>query len=173
MIKIKQQELNDNERKLSYFEQSFNKQLSTIETNNYLITSLQEEILNNHLEIKYLKNKSFINVIFSPLSYVYLFFKSNPKEISLNIKLYRALKNSKYFDIGFYLILPIVLLLIFSSIDLFSVMLKKNDLVNSKLCKYFAPELHYVCHGFNEKRKFNKKYFNINSKKGLLEYLKH
>ena len=32
--------------------------------------------------------------------------------------------------IEFVLILPIVLLLIFSSIDLFSVMLKKNDLVN-------------------------------------------
>ena len=138
--------------KLKYFEHSFNKQLSKIETKNYLIASCQEEILNNHLEIKYLKNNYFIRVIFSPLSYLYLFFKSNPKEIFLNIKLYRALKNSEYFDIGFYLS-------------------NNDDLVYSKLCKYFAPELHYVCHGFNEKRKFNKKYSDINSKKELLKYL--
>ena len=152
IIKIKQQELKDNKRKLNYFEHSLNKQSSIIESKNYLITSSQEEIFNNHLEIEYLKNKSFTKTIFSPLSYLYLFFKSNPKEIYINIKLYCALKNSKYFDIGFYLN-------------------NNNDLPNSKLCKFFSPELHYVCHGFNEKRKFNKKYFNIDSKKKLLDYL--
>ena len=92
-------------------------------------------------EINYLKD-----------CYLYLIVKSKPKEISLNIKLYRTLKNSKCFDIGFYLH-------------------KNKDLINSKWCKYFSPELHYICNGFEEDRTFNKKYFNRNSKKELLEYV--
>ena len=93
-----------------------------------------------------------ITINFSPKTVFYLIFKSKPKEISLNIKLYQVLKNSKCFDIGFYLN-------------------KNKDLINSKWYKYFSPELHYICNGFNENRKFNKKYFNRNSKKELLDYL--
>ena len=46
-----------------------------------------------------------------------------------------------------------------------------KDIQNSKWCKYFSPELHYVCNGFRENRKFNKKYFNRNSKEELLDYI--
>ena len=99
-----------------------------------------------------MKNSNGIKKILSPAAYLYLIFKSKPKEVSLNIKLYQTLKKSKCFDIGFYLN-------------------KNKDLINSKWCKYFSPELHYVCEGFKEDRLFNKRYFNTNSKKELLDYL--
>ena len=66
--------------------------------------------------------------------------------------MYKSLKNSKCFDIGFYLN-------------------NNPDLIESKWCKFFSPELHYVCKGFDEGRLFNKKYFNRNSKKELLKYI--
>ena len=46
-----------------------------------------------------------------------------------------------------------------------------KDILESKWCKYFSPELHYVCNGFDENRNFNKKYFNRTSKKELLDYI--
>ena len=88
----------------------------------------------------------------SPLSYLILLFKFKPNELSLNIKLYKVLKNSNCFDVGYYL-------------------KNNNDILESRWCKYFSPELHYLCYGFYENRKFNKKYFNMDSKESLLEYL--
>ena len=130
----------------------YSTQLSKLDTKEYCISCYKEEINNNHLEIEYLRKDTVTRKIISPLSYVYLIFKSKPKEISLNIRLYKALKNSKCFDIGFYL--------------------NNNvDLINSKWCKFFSPELHYVCNGFYEQRKFNKKYFNRTSKEELLDYI--
>ena len=123
-----------------------------IDNNEYCVSCYKEELSNTHLEISYLRNNTFTKKILSPVAYLYLILKSNPKEISLNIKLYKALKDSKCFDIGFYLN-------------------KNKDLINSTWCKYFSPELHYVCNGFNEDRVFNKKNFNRNSKKELLDYL--
>ncbi|MEE0024321.1 hypothetical protein [Methanobrevibacter sp.] len=114
--------------------------------------SFKEEISNKQLEIEYMKNSNGIKKILSPATYLYLIFKSSPKEVSLNIKLYQTLKKSKCFDIGFYLN-------------------KNKDLINSKWCKYFSPELHYTCNGYNEKRKFNKKHFDKYSKKDLIDYL--
>lgn len=126
--------------------------LSKLDNKEYCINCYKDEISNNHLEIKYLKKNTLTKKILSPIAYLYLILKSNSREISLNIKLYQALKNSMCFDIGFYLN-------------------KNKDLIDSKWCKYFSPELHYVCNGFKEDRKFNKKYFNRNSKRELLNYL--
>lgn len=151
-IKIQQIELDDKKRRIDSLEHSYTTHLSKIDQNEYCIDCFKEEISNNCLEIKYLKNNTLIKKVLSPLAYAYLIIKSNPKEILLNIKLYDALKNSKCFDIGFYLN-------------------NNKDLIESKWCKYFSPELHYVCTGFSEDRTFNKKYFNRNSKKDLLEYL--
>ncbi len=151
-IKIKQQELNDVENKLDNLQHRYTKQLSKLDSNRYCINCFKEEISNNGLEIEYLKNNTLIKKILSPVSYLYLILKSNPKELSLNLKLYRAIKDSNCFDIGFYLN-------------------KNKDLIGSKWCKYFSPELHYVCQGFSEDRLFNKKYFNRNSKEELLDYL--
>ena len=148
----KQQELNEKENKINSLENCYRKQLSKIENEEYCITCYREEISNNHVEIKYLQNNTLTKKILSPVSYLYLILKSDSNELSLNIKLYRALKDSKCFDIGFYLN-------------------KNKDLIESKWCKYFSPELHYVCNGFKEERKFNKKYFNRSSKKDLLNYI--
>ena len=130
----------------------YTKQLSKNDNKDYCIRCFKDEIYNNNTEITYLKNKTLIRKILNPVGYMFLILRSNPKEISLNINLYKAIRDSKYFDIGFYLN-------------------NNPDLIESKWCKYFSPELHYVCKGFNENRVFNKKYFNIRSKKDLLTYL--
>ena len=151
-IKNQQNKLNEKNKHISCLEHSYTKQLSKIDAAEYCILCFKEEISNNDVEIKYLKNNALPKKLFSPLAYVYLILKSNPKEISLNIKLYKVLKDSNCFDIGFYLN-------------------NNEDLLESIWCKYFSPELHYVCHGFYEKRTFNKKYFVRDSKKALFEYL--
>ena len=151
-INIKEEELNEKEIYLNYMINQCNSQLSKLDTKNYCIKCFKDEISNNKIELKYYKDNGLIKKIMSPLSYIYLIFKSNSNEVSLNIKLYKLLINSNCFDIGFYL--------------------KNNpDLINSKWCKYFSPELHYVCHGFNENRNFNKKFFIKNTKLELLNYL--
>ena len=151
-LKIKDDELDSKRARLNSIEHSYTKQLSKIDNKEYCINCFKEEISNNQLEIKYLKGNSFTKRILNPIAYLYLILKSNPGEIFLNLKLYHAIKDSKCFDIGFYLN-------------------NNEDLIQSKWCKYFSPELHYVCNGFSEQRKFNKKYFNRNSKKELLDYI--
>ena len=148
----KNSQLSKKDEELNKIKYQYSNQLSKLDAKEYCISCFKEEIDNNHLEIDYLKNTSLTKKILNPLSYLYLIVKSNPRELSLNFKLYKALKNSKCFDIGYYLN-------------------KNKDIQESKWCKYFSPELHYVCVGFYEKRKFNKKYFNRNSKKELLDYI--
>ena len=148
----KNSQLSKKDEELNKIKYQYSNQLSKLDAKEYCISCFKEEIDNNHLEIDYLKNTSLTKKILNPLSYLYLIIKSNPRELSLNFKLYKSLKNSKCFDIGYYLN-------------------KNKDIKKSKWCKYFSPELHYVCVGFYEKRKFNKKYFNRNSKKELLDYI--
>lgn len=151
-IKNAENQLKSKDGMLTSLKQQNLEQISKLNNKGYCISCYKEEISNNHLEIEYLKKRSFIKKLLNPFAYLYLILKSTPKELSLNFKLYKALKNSKCFDIGFYLN-------------------NNQDIIESKWCKYFSPELHYVCNGFNESRKFNKKYFNRNSKKELLEYI--
>ena len=152
LLRNKQLELNNKEEELKSLHHDYIKQLSKIENKEYCISCFKDEISNNHAEIRYLKNNTFTKKILSPIGYLYLIFKSKPKEISLNLKLFKTLKESECFDIGFYLN-------------------NNKDLIKSKWCKYFSPELHYVCNGFTEKRTFNKKYFNRTTKEDLLNYL--
>ena len=150
ILNTQNSQLIQEKEKLESIQQQYARQLLKLDINKYFISSFKDEIENNHLEIQYLKNETGFKKLSNPLAYIYLIFKSSPKELSINFKLYRAIKNSKSFDIGFYL--------------------KNNtDIQNSKWCKYFSPQLHYVCSGFKEKRMFTKKYFNTNSKKELLE----
>ena len=151
-ILIKEKESNDKDVMLDSIKKQCEGQLSKLDNKEYCISCYKEEINNNHLEIQYLKKDTLTRKLFSPFAYLYLVAKSNPKELSLNYKLYRALKNSKCFDIGYYLS-------------------NNKDLCESKWAKFFSLELHYVCNGFNEERKFNKKYFNRNSKRELLDYI--
>lgn len=152
-IIVKQNELNNKEELLKTIKNEQTIQLSKLDSKEYCITCYKEEIMNNKSEIEYLKKNTFIRKLFSPFAYIYLIFKSRPNEILLNFRLYNSIKNSKCFDIGYYLA-------------------NNDDVSKSKWCKFFSPELHYVCNGFNEKRKFNKKYFNRNSKEELLSYIR-
>ena len=159
ILNQKNKKLNENDNRiqiknqeLAAVKKQYTNQLSKLDSKKYCIGCYKEEISNNHLEIEYLKRDTFTRKILNPFAYVYLVFKSKPNELSLNLKLYKAIKNSKCFDIGFYLN-------------------NNKDIIESKWSKYFSPELHYVCNGFAEKRKFNKKYFNRNSKEELLDYI--
>ena len=117
------------------------------------MNNLKDDLENKDLEIRYLKISNLVKKILSPFSYAYLILKSNPKEISLNLKLYKSLKNSDEFDIGYYLA-------------------NNEDIRKSKWIKYFSPQLHYVCRGFDEKREINKRYFKAESKKELLDHIR-
>ena len=150
-IRIKDDELLDKSNKVNQLKKQTNNQISKLESNEYCIHCYKEKIENDHFEIEYLKKASIIKKL-RLFEYLVLILKSNPREIGINYRLYKALKNSKCFDIGFYLN-------------------NNKDIIKSKWSNYFSPELHYVCNGFNEKRKFNKKYFNRNTKKELLNYL--
>ena len=151
-LSLKDSELKKNQVELTSIKRLYSNQFSKLDNNDYCISCYEEKISNNQLEINYLRQNNLIKKILSPFAYLYLILKSNPKELTLNFKLYRSLKNSKCFDIGYYLN-------------------NNGDIIESNWCKYFSPELHYVCNGFDEKRKFNKKYYNRNSKKKLLDYI--
>ena len=151
-LRLKQNELKENMSMLNSLKNMNTHNLAKLDDKEYCISCYKEEIMNNHLEIQYLKKETFLRKLLNPFSYLYLILKSKPNELSLNLKLYKALKNSKCFDIGYYLN-------------------NNKDLLEGKWCNYFSPELHYVCNGFNEERRFNKKYFNRNSKEELLEYI--
>ena len=45
------------------------------------------------------------------------------------------------------------------------------DLMNSKICNFFSPELHYVCYGFYENRLINFNFSKIDNKESLLNIL--
>ena len=113
------------------------------------IMSNNQKISNKDAEINYLKNGMSLRLILSPLAYFILIFKSNSKNILTNIKLYRKLKNNDYFDAGFYLN-------------------EYPDVYGSKWCKYFSPELHYVCFGLTENRSCNNSYDTEEFTKELL-----
>lgn len=151
-LRATKKEFNDMNLKFNYLKNQSNSHLSKLDRNKYYISCLKKQINDKNAEIKYLKGNSFAKKLLSPLSYIYLLFKSNPHEIKLNFKLLNALKNSDCFDIGYYLS-------------------NNKEVKNSALCKYFSPEVHYVLNGFNEGYEFNKKYFNRTSKKELLKYL--
>lgn len=143
---------NVDSNELNSIKRSYINNLSKLDNKEYCIKCYKDELKNNSFEIQYLKTNLLLKKFLIPFSYLYLIFKSNLKELIINFKLYKALKDSKCFDVGYYLN-------------------NNKDLQDSKWFKYFSLELHYVLKGFNEERNFNKKYFNRNSKKELLNYL--
>lgn len=136
------------------WESEYFRQCRDLDTKEYCIHCYEEKIRYNDLEIGYLRrNDNFVKKLIAPFAYVFLVSKSKLKEIGVNIKLYRGLKDSDCFDVGYYLG-------------------KYPDILESKWCRYFSPELHYVCEGFDENRRFNKKYYSIKSKRELIEDIK-
>lgn len=141
----------ETEQSLKAYKQNYSKLIHESKDNKFFINYYKQELDNKQAEIGYLKKNPLIKKILKPFSYIFLIGKSKSNEISLNVKLYKAMKNSDHFDTGFYLN-------------------KNNDLKDSKWEKYLPLELHYICYGFNEKRKFNEENINFNSKKELLNY---
>ena len=147
-FKNKYDELQDN---LNALKSYYQVRVGKLSDKEYCINCYKEEIQNNKIEIEYIKKSDKLTKkILSPLAYGYILFKSKPNEIGTNIKLYKSIKNSKYFDIGYYLN-------------------KYPDVAKGNWCKYFSPELHYVCKGFDENRQFNKNYYKTMNKKELIE----
>ena len=141
----------ETEQNLKSYKENYSKLAHESKDNKYFVNYYKQEMENKQTEIEYIKKNKLIRKILNPFSYIFLIIKSKSNEISLNLKLYKAMKNSNHFDIGFYLN-------------------KNNDLKDSKWEKYLPLELHYICYGFNEKRKFNAENINFDSKKGLLNY---
>lgn len=147
----KEKELKETKDKLIKSEYDFseiNKELVEVknQSNKY-----NNDLICKDVENKYLKNDNKLSKkLISPLAYIYLAGKSNPNEIVTNIKLYRTLKRNNCFDIGYYLT-------------------KYPDISKSDWCKYFSPQLHYVCIGFDENRKFNENEYNNKNRKELLK----
>lgn len=91
-----------------------------------------------------LKSKPSLKLL-SFLPYFYIIKKSLFSNLILNIRFYRAVKNSGWFNIGFYL--------------------KNNpDVYRSDFIKYLDPIVHYIYNGFEENR-----YPNIFFKESLTD----
>ena len=144
----------DAKNKINVLKSEYIKQSNKLNSKEYCISCYLNKIEDNNLEINYLKHSNtFSKKILGPFAYIYIIFKSKFGEIMTNIKLYNVIRNSDCFDIGYYLN-------------------KYPDIPKSKWCKYFSPELHYVCNGFDENRKMNKKFFINTSKHELINYIK-
>lgn len=111
----------------------------------------KKELRNKQTVIDYYKLKSsFKKKILFLLPYLYILFKSR-KNMRLNIKFYRSIKDNDWFDIGYYLN-------------------ENTDLKRDKWCKLLTPETHYTCFGHDENRKPNKNYKKL-TKQQIIEKL--
>ena len=155
LLKISEAQIKELYIKLDTLKSNYTQQFSKLNSQEYCITCYKEKINNNDAEIKYLKKSTnkISKKLSTPLAYIQILRKSKVKDIQTNFKLYNALKNSNCFDIGYYLN-------------------RYPDVSKSKWCEYFSPELHFVCNGFDENRKINKKYFNNHNKKELIKDIK-
>ena len=143
--------LEKNERLKDSYKRNYFNLLSKFTFNEYVQNSLNEEILEKQLEINYINQNYLIKKVMIPFSYLLLLIKSK-KEFPLNYKLFNALRRTNLFDIGYYL-------------------RNNEDIQNCNWVNYFPLELHYVCNGFREKRRFTRRYYNTNSKKELLNFI--
>lgn len=119
---------------------------------NHEIESKKPPIIEQDLTEK--ESNNFSNLrkkLFSPLSYLYILY--NHEDMLDNIKLYHMMQKSNWFDECYYLN-------------------ENRDISRKKWCNIFSPELHYVCHGFNEKRQPRSDYSNNMTKKELLQIIK-
>ncbi|WP_407453240.1 hypothetical protein [Methanobrevibacter sp.] len=129
--------------------------LCEIAESSFDLIELKDSIIRDkNEELNYYKNQGnlFNTLISNPLSNIYLIFASSTNERDLNRKLFKCLKNSNWFNVAYYL--------------------KNNmDISRFKWVKLLSPELHYVCHGFDEKRRPNNETDVIYSKQELIEKL--
>ena len=119
-----------------------------------LIETKDNTINDLYQEIDYYKNQRNIlrKLINSPLEYAFLVASSSRKEMKLNYKLLKLIKEVNWFNKGFYLN-------------------SNKDVSRLKWAKVLSPELHYICHGIEENRLPNRETKENTSKKDLLKKL--
>ena len=130
-----------------------NTQKIDIEKDKLITQNKQIKLLMKYstITLEYYKSKNNIKqkiLFFLPYIYIIL----SHKEVILNLKLYRKLHNNEWFNIGYYIN-------------------TNPDISNRKWCELLTPEVHYICHGYNEKRHPNPFYKNTLSKKELINLL--
>lgn len=101
--------------------------------------------------IDYLNNKELSSKLFFMPSIILLMKSHGINDYKLNKTLYDKLLNSNYFSTGYYL--------------------KHNNDLKEKVRGYMNPQLHYICYGFDEKRKINQNHDPTISKEELLKLL--
>lgn len=149
-----QNQLNNANNQLKILKEEHNKISSQDSKSLDVQNSSEGQNKSKNPDVKNNQKSKLSKKFFNYLSYAYILFKSKPNDIKTNIQLYNSFKDSDYFDSNYYLN-------------------KYPDISKGKFCKYFSPELHYVCNGFDEGRKFNNNSINKKNKKELLEFLKN
>ncbi|WP_323735636.1 glycosyltransferase [Methanosphaera sp. ISO3-F5] len=123
-----------------------------IEQENHNINIIHQDTEHINTTIKYYQvNSKFKRKILFFLPFLYILYCH--KDIISTFKLYYKLQDNPWFNIGYYL-------------D------KNQDISRKKWCEYLTIELHYVCHGFYEKRLPNHDYKNNLTKEQLINILK-
>ena len=128
--------------------------LHKLTNESFELVQIKEDIIKDKdNELQFYRNHGnlFDRVISNPLSRVYIFFTSG-SERKLDLDLFNALKDSDWFNVGFYLS-------------------ENEDISRFKWVRLFSPYLHYVCHGFDEKRSPNREEKTDFTKKELLDKL--
>lgn len=139
------------EKKL-YGENSFKAQFSKVKKHNRYLTRRLDE---KDLSIEYYSNLSSFNKLFSGFnSRIYIILKSiaSHENIGTNLSLYKLLKSSDFFDVGFYL--------------------KHKNLKGTRFYSTLNPIVHYLFFGMGENVSFNRTLkFEFSDKKELLKIL--
>ena len=133
-------------------ENSFTAQISKIKKHNRYLTRRLDE---KDLSIEYYSNLSSFNKLFSGFnSRIYIILKSiaSHENIGTNLSLYKLLKSSDFFDVGFYL--------------------KQKNLKGTRFYSTLNPIVHYLFFGMGENVSFNRTLkFEFSDKKELLKIL--
>ena len=132
-------------------------ELHEITQDSFDLIELKDKIIKDkNVEIDYYKNHGNVigRFISNHLEKLYLTISSSKDELKLNMELYELLTSLDWFNKGYYI-------------------RENEDISKFKWVKLFSPELHYICHGFDEGRLPNRETKSNNSKKDLLKKLKY
>lgn len=133
-------------------ENSFTAQISKFKKHNRYLTRRLDE---KDLSIEYYSNLSSFNKLFNGFnSRIYIILKSiaSHENIGTNLSLYKLLKSSDFFDVGFYL--------------------KHKNLKGTRFYSTLNPIVHYLFFGMGENVSFNRTLkFEFSDKKELLKIL--
>lgn len=153
-VKSLEKELNIITSEKNILNEGYN-ELHQIAKDSFDLLEVKDNIIaDKNKELEYYKSHGnlFDRYVSSPLARIYLFVVSKRSERDINFNLYDLIKDLDWFNRGYYLS-------------------ENKDISRLKWVKIFSPELHYVCHGFDEGRHPNRESNKANSKKDLVKFL--